>query len=73
MNYIQYNNEIYRTKFFCKKTKKMFYLKKISKIKTGKYFYVYLQKQRYNLDRVLEIIPKANENQINEIIKLYKI
>ena len=60
MNYIQFKNEIYRKKHFCNKLEKMFYLKKISKIKTGKYFYVYLQRKRMNIDRALEIVPTAN-------------
>ena len=72
MNYIQYQNQIYRNKYFCIKSKKMFYLKKISKIKTGKYIYVYLQGKRMNIDRAFEIVPTANENQIKEIKKLNK-
>ena len=72
MNYIQYQNQIYRKKYFCIKSKKMFYLKKISKNKTGKYFYVYLQGKRMNIDRALEIVPTANENEINEINQLNK-
>lgn len=72
MNYIQHNNEIYRKQFFCNKTKKMFYFKKISKIKTGKYIYVYLQSKRYNIDRAFEIIPGANEIEIIEINKINK-
>jgi hypothetical protein len=72
MNYIQYNNEIYRLQRYCNRLEKMFYLKKISKIKTGKYLYVYLQGKRMNIDRALEIVPTANENQIKEINKLNK-
>jgi hypothetical protein len=72
MNYIQYQNEIYRKKHFCIKTKKMFYLKKISKIKTGKYYYVFLQGNRKNIDRALEMVPTANENEIKEINQLNK-
>ncbi len=72
MNYIQYQNQIYRKKYFCIISKKMFYLKKISKIKTGKYYYVYLQRKRMNVDRALQLIPSANEKQIIEINKLNK-
>lgn len=72
MNYIKYKNDIYRIKYFCNNLKKMFYFKKISKIKNGKYLYLYLHGKRYNLDRVLEIVPEANKNQIKEINKLNK-
>ena len=72
MNYIKYQNQIYRKKYFCIISKKMFYLKKISKIKTGKYLYVYLQGKRYNLDSALIIVPNATENEINQINKLNK-
>jgi hypothetical protein len=72
MNYIQHQNQIYRKKHFCIKSKKMFYYKKISKIKTGKYYYVYLQGKRINIDRALEMVPTANENEINEINQLNK-
>jgi hypothetical protein len=72
MNYIKYKNEIYRLQRYCPLLEKMFYLKKISKIKTGKYFYVYLQGKRINIDRALKIVPEANENQIKEINLLNK-
>jgi len=48
----------------------MYYLKKISKIKTGKYFYVYLDKNRINFDRALEIVTDANKQEIKEILEL---
>jgi hypothetical protein len=72
MNYIKYNNEIYRIKKYCPILEKMFFLKKIAKIKTGKYFYVYLQGKRYNIDRALQIIDEANEQEIKEILELLK-
>jgi hypothetical protein len=72
MNYIKYNNEIYRKKRYCEKYQKMYYLKKISKIKTGKYFYVYLDKNRINFDRALQIVPDANKQEIKEIMELIK-
>ncbi len=72
MNYIQHDKEIYRVQRYCPILEKMFYLKKISKIKTGKYLYVYLQGKRINIDRALDLLPEADENQINEINKLNK-
>ena len=70
MNYIQYKKEIYRKKRYCEKYQKMFYLKKIAKVKTGKYFYVYLDQNRINFDRSLQIVPDANEQEIKEILEL---
>jgi len=72
MNYIKYNNEIYRKKRYCEKDKKMYYLKKISKIKIKKYCYVYVDKKRINLDRAISLIPEANSEEIAEIKQLNK-
>ena len=72
MNYIKYKNEIFRKKRYCEKSKKMFYLKKISKIKIKKYFYVYLDKKRINLDIAISLIPDAKPEEIAEINQLLK-
>jgi predicted CopG family antitoxin len=50
----------------------MFYLKKISKIKIKKYFYIYLDKKRINLDIAISLIPEANPEEIEEIKQLNK-
>ena len=72
MNYIKFKNEIFRKKRYCEKQKKMFYLKKISKIKIKKYVYVYLNKKRINLDIAISLIPEANPEEIAEINQLLK-
>ena len=72
MNYIKFKNEIYRKKRYCEKSKKMFYLKKVSKIKIKKYFYIYLDKKRINFDVAISLIPEANSDEIAEINKLLK-
>jgi hypothetical protein len=72
MNYIKYKNEIFRKKRYCEKSKKMFYLKKISKIQIKKYFYVYLDKKRINFDLAISLIPDANPEEIAEINQLLK-
>jgi hypothetical protein len=50
----------------------MFYLKKISKIQIKKYFYVYLDKKRLNLDLAISLIPEANPEEVAEINKHLK-
>ena len=72
MNYIKYKNEIFRKKRYCEKQKKMFYLKKISKIQIKKYFYVYLDKKRINFDLAISLIHEANPEEIAEIKQLLK-
>jgi hypothetical protein len=72
MNYIKYKNAIYRKKRYCEKSKKMFYLKKVSKIQIKKYYYIYLDKKRINFDIAFSLIPEANPEEIAEINKLFK-
>jgi hypothetical protein len=72
MNYIKYQNQIFKKKRYSEKQKKMFYLKKISKIKIKKYFYVYLDKKRINFDIAISLIPEANPEEIAEINQLLK-
>jgi hypothetical protein len=70
MNYVKYKNQIFRKKRYCEKSKKIFYLKKISKIKIKKYFYIYLDKKRINFDHAISLVPEANPEEIGEINKL---
>ena len=72
MNYIKYKNEIFRKKRYCEKSKKIFYLKKVSKIQIKKYFYVYLNKKRINFDIAISLVPEANPEEIAEINQLLK-
>jgi hypothetical protein len=72
MNYIKFKNDIFRKKRYCEKSKKMFYLKKISKIQIKNYFYVYLDKKRINFDIAISLIPEANPEEIAEINQLLK-
>jgi hypothetical protein len=72
MKYIKYKNEIFRKKRYCEKSKKIFYLKKVSKIQIKKYFYVYLEKKRINFDIAISLIPDANPEEIAEINQLLK-
>ena len=72
MKYIKYKNEIFRKKRYCEKSKKIFYLKKVSKIQIKKYFYVYLNKKRINFDIAISLVPEANPEEIAEINQLLK-
>ena len=66
-NYVKYENEIYRIDH--KKNGRMLYFKKISKTKNGKYTYVFVNGKRVNFDSVIDLIPQANIEQIELILK----